>query len=94
MSPQSTVVKRQQRSHQLDRWFESDSRSCRYINVRFKAAYEGAVGDGPRNFEPRSDDSTTPELAPPLLQTSCHQWEDVWPPRSLALSRPHAADLQ
>ncbi|GFW57923.1 hypothetical protein TNCV_1418701 [Trichonephila clavipes] len=29
-----------------------------------------AFGDGPRNFEPRSSDEVTPELAPPLLTTT------------------------
>ncbi|GFT15438.1 uncharacterized protein TNCV_3264551 [Trichonephila clavipes] len=39
--------------------------------------YTRAFGDGPRNFEPWSNDGTTPELAPPLLTTTPHQWEDV-----------------
>ncbi|GFU78345.1 nuclear receptor subfamily 2 group E member 1 [Trichonephila clavipes] len=35
-----------------------------------------AIGDGPRNFEPRSGTRTTPELAPTFLTSSLPQCED------------------
>ncbi|GBN31429.1 hypothetical protein AVEN_84786-1 [Araneus ventricosus] len=37
--------------------------------------------EGTRNFEPRSDDETTLEIAPPLQTSAPHQREDVWPDR-------------
>ncbi|GFT37268.1 uncharacterized protein TNCV_1127071 [Trichonephila clavipes] len=40
-------------------------------------SYTRDFGDGPSNFEPWSSDGMTPELEPPLLTTTPHQWEDV-----------------
>ncbi|GBN94134.1 hypothetical protein AVEN_56085-1 [Araneus ventricosus] len=48
-----------------------------YNKVRFVAT-QGPFWDGPRNFEPRSDDEDDTELAPPLQTSGPHQLEDFW----------------
>ncbi|GBM70994.1 hypothetical protein AVEN_163713-1 [Araneus ventricosus] len=57
-------------------------------------ATRGVFWDETRNFEPRSDERTIPELAPPLQSSAPHQREEFGPLRMIQCATAPTADLQ